>query len=628
MQLLPADEKPIEQGRKQNYQFKRLPLHAGQTRNIFTQDRGSQYIEPAQQLTLPSPICPDTNGTARRQATHDGPIRRTRLISYASVEQQNRLTYIEDITKQTTLILPAVTWITEKEERSDQHKDITTTAGGAAIAGLGDLSYGVLRYATNVAMTHMVSPSVYGIFGEVYTAALILGWIAKLGFDGVLVRLLPAHRVKDERNLAGGLIRSATWIILTSGLVIGAAFFAFAAIIARQVYHDPSYGLPLQEVALLIPLMALQVVFSCGLLAFKEIKWKVYVDRLSQPVITLIALAIFYLLGWRMEALSFSAIVGFLCSVLIGQVVLGRVLKRFTGDTPPRYAPKVWACVAIPLFFSGLVHSILSSTDILFLSMFSTSVQAALYIVADRVSFFVAMPLLALNTIFLPMIAEYQANGKHEQLASMFKMVTKWSLSLSLPVFLCCLVFHEAILGVFGSQYTAGGLVLVILCFGNLVDAGTGSVLQMLSMTGRLRIVSINSIIAIIINIGLSLILVPPFNMLGAALAAALTVIMINGLCLIEVYCIMKIHPYRWDVCKPLIAGGAASLVGVLLLHFIHPDTGRLAIIETLGLIIPFALVYILVMVLLRFNNEDQIVFDAMLAKFGKKRSANQPRTS
>jgi hypothetical protein len=86
----------------------------------------------------------------------------------------------------------------------------------------------------------------------------------------------------------------------------------------------------------------------------------------------------------------------------------------------------------------------------------------------------------------------------------------------------------------------------------------------------------------------------------------------------------MKIHPYRWDVCKPFIAGGAASLVGVLLLHFIQPGSGRLAIVEKLGLIMPFVLVYALVMVVLRFSVEDKMVFDAVRAKFGKQRSSKQ----
>jgi len=532
-------------------------------------------------------------------------------------------TLIEDITKQATVGLPRITQATEQADQLDQRKDITAAAGGAAIAGMSDLSSSILRFVTNVVMTHMVSPAVFGVFGEIYTVTFILGWIAKLGLDGVLICLLPVYRVKEERNLAGGLARFATWIILLSGSLIGALFFAFAAVIARLAYHDPSYRLPLQEVALLIPLMALQLSFASGLQAFKEIKWKVLTDRLSQPVITLMAMVVFYLLGWRMEALIFSAIGGFFCSVLIGQITFSKVVKRFTTDATPTYTPRVWTRFTVPIFFNGLIYGISNSTDILFLSIFASPVQAGIYIVGDRVSNFVVMPLFALNMIFLPLIAEYHVNGKHEQLASMLKLVTKWSLSLSLPIFLCCLAFHDAILKVFGPQYAVGWLVLIILCFGNLVNAGTGSVMQLLVMTGRLRIISINSSITLVLNIGLSFILVPHFNSIGAAMAAALAVIFDNVLCLIEVYCIAKIHPYRRDIYKPLLAGGTAYLVGVLLLHFIHFDSGHFAIIEELSLIIPFLIVYVLVLVLLRFSEEDQMVFDAVLAKFGKQRSSS-----
>lgn len=530
---------------------------------------------------------------------------------------------IEDITQQATVTPPAISLPAERGEQQAQRQAITATAGGAAIAGAGDLSYAALRYVTNVAMTHMVSPSVYGIFGEVYTAALILSWIARMGFDGVLVRLLSTYRVKGERGLAVGLARFSTWTTVILGLLLGIFFFISAAAIARVVYHNQTYILPLQEVALLIPLMALQLVYAGALQAFKEIKWKVYVDRVSQPLLTLIVLVILYFVGLRMEALSFSAIFGFLCSVLIGQVLFSKVLKRFAQNTLPRYTPKEWAFLAVPLSLNSLIRSVLNSTDVLFLSIFSTSVHAGIYMAADRVGVFVTMPLAALNTIFSPIIAEYYINGQYERLASMFKVVTKWSLSLSLPVFLCCLAFHDAILSVFGPQYTVGGLVLIIICLGNLVDAGTGSVLQILSMTGRPKLIFINGIITVSVNIGLSLFLVERLDILGAAIAAALAVIIINGLCLAQVYWIMKIQPYRWDVFKPLLAGGAAYLVGVLLLHVIHPH-GHFAIFEGLSLIIPFMLVYILVIVLLRFSEEDRIVINAILTKIDKHRASNQ----
>ena len=532
---------------------------------------------------------------------------------------------IEDIAQRSTLTLPAVARDAEQEDQIDQRKDITATAKGAGIAGFGSLMGTALRFVTNIAMTHMVSPAIYGAFGEIYAAVSLLGGLANLGFVGTMTYLLPAYRVKGERDLASGLVRFSTRITLISGFLFGALLFAFAPVIARVFYHAPSYELILRELAPLMPLGPITFIYIGGLQAFKEIKWKVYIE-LGLSLIPLIALVIFYLLGWRLEALSFSAIAAFVCAVLIGWTVFRKILKRFTGNAAPRYTPRPWFGFALPLLFSEQIFNIANVTEILFLSIFVTPAQAGIYIAANRVSNIVIIPLGALNIIALPLMAEYYAKGKREQLESMFKLVTKWSLSLSLPVCLCCLVFHDAILGIFGPQYTSGWPVLVVLCLGNLVNVGTGLVLQLLSITRRLRIVSINSIMNLILIVGLCFILIPRFNILGAALAD----VIINVLITIEVYWIMKLHPYRWDMYKPLLAGGVASLVGMLLLHFVHfqPGLGRFAVLEQLGLIIPFILVYVLVMMLLRFSEEDRIVFNAVLTRFGRQRSTDLVQTS
>jgi O-antigen/teichoic acid export membrane protein len=237
------------------------------------------------------------------------------------------------------------------------------------------------------------------------------------------------------------------------------------------------------------------------------------------------------------------------------------------------------------------------------------------------VSTVVLIPLGTLNVIFPPVIAEYYARGEHKQLASMFKTVTRWSFSLSWPIFLCCLVFHDAILGIFGEKYITVGLVLIILSLGLLVDSAVGSVGYLLVMTGRSRIVLTNAVATFIVNIALISLLVPRFTIIGAAIAAALTEIIINIAGLIEIYWIMGIHPYRWDILKPIIAGGVASVGGVLLLRVSPVSYGWLAIFIALGLVLAFMIVYVLVLALLGFSTEDMIVFDAVRAKLGKKKS-------
>ena len=529
---------------------------------------------------------------------------------------------LDDIACQTTMQLPVLRLTSEKQEHADQSEIITRTAGSAAIAGLGNLIFAVLKYATNVVMTNIVSEAIYGSYIAAYTSATILGSIAVLGLDSTMLRFLSMYRAKDEHHLAAGLVRFVIWMTLISGLLFGMFFFLSATALARLVYHQDAYTLPFKESALLIPMVALQLVFSSGLQGLKVIKWKVFVDRLIQPSVCLVLIAIFYLYGLRLDALILATISGFLASVITGQVLFRKASKQMMRDTAPAFEPKTWLRFALPMSFNSLIQSVMNSADVLFLTAFSTAAQVGLYAAADRASAIIIMPLLALNTIFSPLIAEYYAQNEHGQIANLFKIATKWSFTLSLPLFLCFFVFNEPILSIFSKGYTEASMALIILSLGNLINAGTGLTGTLLLMTGHTRVILANITVSIAFNAGLAYLLVPHFNVVGAAIAAASAVVALDLVSLIEVICILKIWAFRWDMLKPLAAGATASIVGLLLLRFIHVGYGYRAIFGTLGLILPFMLVYISVLALLRFSTEDQLVFDTVRAKLGKNKSA------
>src|SRR5579871_1219101 len=525
---------------------------------------------------------------------------------------------LEDIALQATQQLPVIKPKSENETLAVQSQVIARTAGNAAIAGIGDLTFAILKYAINVVMTNLVSQTIYGTYIAVYTSASIVGSMAVMGLDSTMLRFLSIYRAKDERNLTMGLVRFIVWMTLISGLVCSLLFFLSSTALAHLIFHRDAYALPLKEIALLIPMIALQLVFGSGLQALKAVKWKVLVDRLIQPVFCLILIVAFYQLGLRLDALILATVCGFLASILTGQILLRKVSKQYIYHATPRCEKKAWLSFALPMSLNSFIQSIMNSADVLFLTVFASAAQVGLYAAADRASAIVIMPLLALNTIFSPLIAEYYALGEHKLISNLFRVVTKWSFSLSLPIFLCFVVFHEAILGIFTKGYTSAGAALIILAFGNLINAGTGLTGSLLLMTGQTRVLLANTAVSIAFNAGVAFLLVPHFNVVGAAIAAASAVIALDLVSLIEVVFILKLFPLHWDLLKPVAAGSISSILGLFLLHFIHVGYGYRAIPGTLALIIPFMLVYAIVMALLRFSKEDMIVVDAIRAKFAR----------
>ena len=209
---------------------------------------------------------------------------------------------VESLERQATTPMLAISLAPGQQAEAERRQIVVNTASGAAVAGIGDFISSLLRYATNVVMTHLVTQSVYGIFVEANTVATILGYASKLGLDSATLRFLSTYQAKGERALAAGLIRFASLVALISGIIWAILFFVSSTALSLAVYHTAVYELPFKEIALLIPLIGLQLVFASGLQALKAIKWKVYVDRLIQPGLTLVFLSCSYLAGLRLEA--------------------------------------------------------------------------------------------------------------------------------------------------------------------------------------------------------------------------------------------------------------------------------------------------------------------------------------
>lgn len=496
---------------------------------------------------------------------------------------------------------------------------VASTASGATLMGLGMVLSGVLGYIQTVAMTHMVSRSTYGVFVLVYTMAIFISQLTKLGLDGVLVRFLPVYRTRQQYGLASGLAQFSFWVPAAVGLVCAVGLNLLANPIAAGVFHNEAYAIPMREVALIIPLNGLQSVVLSGLQSLRLVKWQVYVGRVIEPVATLSMLSIFYLVGFRLEALIFAYICGLLLSVIVGR----RAFRREGGilvQAAPEYDPGTWMRFGAAMLFNVVTIAVIQSTDVLGVGAFDSAAQVSLYGAADRIGALIAMPFFALNIVFSPMISEYYARGDLRQLDRMFALVTRWSFAVSWPICLCCVIFSAPILGIFGKGYAAGSIALMVLAAGSIINAGTGPVGNVLIMTGRLRVLWFNTSLRLVSNVALVLVLIPRFGILGAAEASSLTVVLLNIVSLIEVWWIMQIQPYRWEMLKPLLAGAVAAVIGLVLMYLTRAgSTASTALgnfIAAVVLVLSFLAVYAFVLVRLGLTTEDRQVINAIRAKF------------
>lgn len=497
--------------------------------------------------------------------------------------------------------------------------DMITVAGGAFVIGLGLFLYYIVRYVTNVAMARRVGPITYGIYDEVIAVTVVLGWTAKLGLDNVLLRLIPDYRIHNQYSLIHGLFRFTLWITLAVGSVVGVVIFVFAPEISLHFYHNNEYCIPLRELAVLIPLQALQFLLAAGLQAFKAIRWKMLIDRLLQPLVTFVVLMMLYFYQWTMETLSFATIAGFVFTVALGWLALIVMKRRLTLRVPATFLPGYWCMITFPMFLNVLILGIIESTSMLLLGAFSSPLEVARYQNAERVASFVSVPTMALCIAFAPRVVEYYRHQRMDDLARLFKAVTRWSFTLSLPLFLGVSVFHQAILSTFGSYYTNVTPVMIMMAFGQLIFSLFGSAGYLLTMVARPRLILLNSITTSLIDFVLLLVLINYQGALGAGYAFALMMLIMYGLNFLQVYWLLDMQPWSRDMCKPLLAGIAAALIGVSLLPVIEQGPAFWLPWRQVAAMLIFALSYSLIVFVLRFSAEGDLVMRAFWRWFRRR---------
>src|SRR5205807_7635925 len=198
-----------------------------------------------------------------------------------------------------------------------------------------------------------------------------------------------------------------------------------------------------------------------------------------------------------------AIVIATLLNTLIGAVLsLFFFFRKFSSivrSEPEEYRLQDWFAFAAPNFLTSVVDTVLESIDTLLLAYFAIS-NAALgdYAAAIKISGFILMPQASFNAMFAPTIAELHSKGEKLKLEAMFKVVTKWAITFSLPIFGIATLFSPYLLAISGDRKFVDACTLAVsFCIGTMINVSTGSVGYMLLMTGHQKISFLNSLTAV-----------------------------------------------------------------------------------------------------------------------------------
>jgi len=498
--------------------------------------------------------------------------------------------------------------------------EITTIAKGAGIVYFGTFLGIGLKYVFELLIARNLGPALFGIFFLGFSIFKVLERISTVGLHNGVLRYVSIFKSVGDKARIKGTILLSLKIVTAFGLLIFIVMTIFSPKISINIFNK-------SDLSSILPLFAAVVIFSViteifiySTLAFQTTKYKVLVRMIFEPAARILLVIIAFLMGWKFLGAVFAFGISLIAGMGLAFLCLSRLFPAFNQKSlKPIYETKDILNFSWPLFFVGFFNIALVQINTLLLGYFREAPEVGIYGAAFRTAFLIPISLESVNAIFAPIISELYSKKEIQKLENLFKVATKWIFTISFPLFLYLVFYAESILRIWGKEYAIGSICLVILCVGQLINCSVGSVGYIITMIGRSKINLANIAAILLFNIIMNIILIPKYGIIGAAISVTASLVLINIIRLMEVFIILKIHPYRWDFVKPLFAGGVAILmVFVTKLFDLNFKNSLLSLV--LGFLL-FLFVYSGSLFLSGIEKEDRFILDKVKKSITRRKT-------
>jgi O-antigen/teichoic acid export membrane protein len=449
----------------------------------------------------------------------------------------------------------------DRSGRSDS--SIGSITRGASFYAIGRVVSKATGFFVNLILTRTLGTGLYGIYAYGTTILSFVAVFTDLGTDKALLKFIPEYEGQPhEQDEVIGLVAVT---VIAASVPVSGLLYVFAPLINGLTLQRPLFVDALRIFAIALPFKALATSIVHAFKGLELPKYQILVSDIAMSISRLVFITLAVLLGYALLGAIAAIVLAWIITFAIGVVLfLSRTSLRVTLTTAKSKIIKFYN-FSIPLTVERLGSILQNRTDVLMVGFFLSSSAVGVYNVAILLAGFLQIPLIAFNQLFPSVASRLYANGEFEELQAVYSQLTRWTLTITLVPTLGLVLYPSEVLAVFGQNFATGAEVLVLFALGQFVYAAVGSSGYLLMMTEHQYLAMANQWGMGILNVILNYFFIQYFGIIGAALASAGLIVVINVLTVLEVWYIEGLFPYSWDFLKPLFAGGVAGVTMYLL---------------------------------------------------------------
>lgn len=399
---------------------------------------------------------------------------------------------------------------------------------GSFISLLGSVLIGVMNYLIRRCLVNQFSFEEYGFLYSVFSLLTVLLAVIDLGMTQAGTILIAQNRAA-RRPLRANSIYSFILLVKTSfGSIVYLVLALCSSFLMVHYYKYPAGQGVFLVVALLLIFQSAETVCMSGMDSAKAFGIK---NLLQSAKILLIFIGV--LLFSARYGLTFAAGLFPACALISFIAAYFILARKFGMKTVPEMTFNArtfkhtwelsrWTAV-------GLVGlTLVSNMDQQLLTWLGNLEQVGIYNIALPIAQ-IMQSLIILPVVFTPIVSELWQHGRKEEIAKLTELITAVLFILLWVTMITTLPLAKSIILLFWSkQVPEAEMALTILCAGTIFFAAAGFYIGALNSCGAARLGAAIIMGGAMLNIICNAVLIPLWNINGAAAATALSYLLIG----------------------------------------------------------------------------------------------------
>jgi O-antigen/teichoic acid export membrane protein len=409
---------------------------------------------------------------------------------------------------------------------------------GGAWAFAGKLVTALSGLAISALLARLLIPEEMGVYFLTLSLVSVAAIVIQLGLTQTIIRLVAESMGTERSGRARQSVILVLRIVAFSGLIVACLLaFGVGEWVSEQVFKSVIMSQVVGLVSVWAVINAFQSLMAEVYRGFHDIRLATIFGGLTTSVLVMgLFLGLWLVQGHSQLHQAVALTIGAgLSSVLLSSVFLWRKLKLLPYEKNSISTLEILH-ISWPLWVTTLILFVLTQVDLWIMGIFRSPEEVAVYGMVARTVALLTMPLLIVNAVVPPLIAEMYAQGKIKELEKELRTVATLTGIPSLIVLVIFVFFGDSILGLFfGEFYQTGAMLLAILSLGQLANVWAGSCGLTLMLTGHQSTMMFITVFCGMFTAGAAWFLVESYGGVGVATAAACGMTLQNILMLLFV---------------------------------------------------------------------------------------------